>query len=297
MYTQASIDNVRQADIVSVIQHYCPDLKKKGASYFCKSPFKDEKTASFNVNNVKNNWVDYATGQHGDGIKFVKLFEQVEFPEAVKIIADICNITLQEEAVPEEVKLKQNHTRNLLKLADNVAYKYVKNFKALPANHWAKAHVLGLGYTEETLLKFQIGFATNTNEITKGCIEKAILQHAIAIGVSRTKTNNSYDFFQNRWMVPVTNVNGETIGFGGRRENGEQFEKWPKWINGAETEIYNKTKTLFGLYQAKQAIRKSGYAILTEGYTDVITMHQKDCEETVATCGTALTVMKTGIDL
>jgi len=289
MYTAQSIQKVREADTVTVVSHFCPDLKKKGASYFCKSPFSNEKTGSFNVNPVKNNWVDYSTSQYGDNIKFVMLKNNCDFLEAVKTIASICTIYLEEEKVSEEVQRQRANKSTLISLANNVAFKYVKNYNDLPEDHWAKKHIENLGYTTDTLINFQIGFAKKGSEITQGCIEKAKLHTAIAIGVSTTKENKSYDFFQDRIIFPISNETNDVIAFGGRRQNGEEFEKYAKYLNSKETEIYVKTNTLYGLNQAKKSIAKSGYAILTEGYTDVITMHQKACTQTIATCGTALT--------
>lgn len=288
MYTEQSIQRVREADIVTVVQHFCTDLKKKGSSFFCKSPFSNEKTGSFNVQ-PGGGWTCYSTSQKGDAIKFVMQHERCEFIEAVKTIASICSIYLDEEKVPEEVKRQRAHRISLIGLANNVAKKYVSNYVNLPTDHWAKQHIETLGYSKETLINFQIGFAASNNEITNTCIEKAMLQTAIAIGVSKSKSNKTNDFFWNRIMVPITNQNGDTISFGGRQPNGPDFDKNYKWINGSDTEIYKKTHTIFGLHQAYKSIRKSGYAILCEGYTDVITMHEKNSTQTVATCGTALT--------
>lgn len=289
MYTSQSIDRVRDADIVTIVSHFCQDLKRKGASYFCKSPFKTEKTGSFNVNPVKNNWVDYSTSQAGDGIKFVMLHENCEFPEAIKTIANICGIFLEEEKVSEDVKKQRANKLQLTSLAENVAKKYNEQYLALADNHWAKEHIAKLGYDQETIINFQLGFADNKNTITTACINKAKLTHAVDIGVSKTNNNKSYDFYRERIMFPICNKNGTVVSFGGRRQNGEQFEKYAKYLNGPETEIYKKEDTLYGFHLAKKSIAKSGFAILSEGYTDVITMHQKGCTQTVATCGTALT--------
>ena len=287
-YTQASIEKVKEADIVTTIGKYC-DLKKEGANFKSKSPFAEEKTPSFVVSPTKEMFKCFSTGIGGDGIKFVMQQERVEFIEAIKIIAGIHNIFLEEEKVTEEVKLQRKHTISLKKLADNVALKYAKNLHNLKENHWAKKHLHNLGYSQETIIDFQLGFAAKNNEITNGCIEKALLAKAIAIGVSSSKDNKSYDFFQERIIFPIQNKNKEVVAYGGRRQNGEAFEKYPKYLNSKTTEIFEKSNVLYGYPQAKQSISKSGFAIITEGYTDVITMHQKECTQTVATCGTALT--------
>ena len=290
MYTSQTIDRVRDADIITIVSHFCQDLKRKGASYFCKSPFKTEKTGSFNVNPVKNNWVDYSTNQAGDGIKFVMLHEKCEFPEAIKTIANICGIILEEEKVSEDVKKQRANKLQLTSLAENVAKKYNKQFLDLVDSHWAKKHIAKLGYDKDTVIQFQLGFADNNNTITTACINNAKLTSAVDIGVSKTNNNKSYDFYRERIMFPICNKNGTVVSFGGRSQYvTEAQKKYAKYLNGPETEIYKKEDTLYGFHLAKKSIAKSGFAILTEGYTDVITMHQKGCTQTVATCGTALT--------
>lgn len=288
MYTEQSIQRVREADIVTLIESYCSDLKRKGASYFCKSPFKDEKSASFNANPIKNNWVCYSTSQSGDGIKFVMLVDKCDFLEAVKKIASICKIYLDEEKVPEDVMRLRDHKKTLVSLANRVGHTYVKNYNALDKEHWAKKHVSKLGYTPDTLINFQIGYAKLDNQITKACIEHAKLSEAKEIAITNTNNNQTTDFFKNRIIFPIEDINGNVIAYGGRRQNGKEFEKYPKYLNSKESLIYTKTNVLYGFNHAKQSIGKSGFAILTEGYTDVITMHNKGCSETVATCGTAL---------
>ena len=290
MYTKQSIERIREADIVTVVGNYCKDLKKKGANYFCKSPFKDEKTASLSVSPSKEIFKDFGTGIGGNCITFVMEFEKCEFIEAVKIIAGICNIHLEEEIQSEEVKRIVKQTLSLTTLSNNIAKKYHQNFLALPADHWAKKHVTEtLGYNSDTILEFNLGFSKSNNEITKALIEKAKLSAGVEIGVSKAKDNKTYDFYRERIMFPIANKNGDTISFGGRRQNGEEFAKSAKYLNGPETEIYKKAENLYGWHLSKRSIAKSGFAILCEGYTDVITMHQKECTQTVATCGTALT--------
>lgn len=289
MYTKQSIDRVREADIVTVVGYFCKDLKKKGANYFCKSPFKDEKSASLSVSPVKDIFKCFSTGIAGDVINFVMEHEKCEFIEAVKTIAQICNIFLEEEKVSEETQRLRKQTTSLQSYANNVAKKYHSNLRALPANHWAKQHLQRLGYTEEIQLEFKLGYAPNDNAITQGFIEKGALAHAIQIGVVKSDNNKSYDFYKDRIIFPICNKNGETISFGGRRSNAPEVAKYAKYLNGPETDIYKKDHTLYGFNLAKKSIAKSGFAILCEGYTDVITMHLKECTQTIASCGTALT--------
>ncbi|WP_064968040.1 DNA primase [Tenacibaculum ovolyticum] len=289
MYTRQSIERVREADIVTVVDNFCKDGKKKGANWFYKSPFKDEKTASMSVSPSKEIFKCFGTGIGGSVITFVIEHEKCEFIEAVKIIAGICNIHLEEEKQTEEVKKLRKQQLSLTALSNNIAKKYHQNFRELPAKHWAKKHVANLGYDADTILEFNIGFSEGNNEVTKALIESAKLAAGVEIGVCKSENNKSYDFFKERIMFPICNKNGDTISFGGRRQNGEAFEKYAKYLNGPETEIYKKEENLYGFHLAKRSIAKSGFAILCEGYTDVITMHQKASTQTIATCGTALT--------
>jgi DNA primase catalytic core len=289
MYTRQSIDRVREADIVTVVDSFCKDGKKKGANYFYKSPFKEEKTASMSVSPSKEIFKCFGTGIGGNVISFVIEHEKCDFLEAIKIIAGICNIHLEEEKQTEEVKKARKQELSLTALTNNIAKKYHQNFRALPEDHWAKKHVSNLGYDADTVLEFNIGFAKLNNEITKTLIDNAKLTAGVEIGVCKAENNKSYDFYRERIMFPICNKNGDTISFGGRRQNGKEFEKYAKYLNGPETEIYKKEENLYGYHLAKRSIAKSGFAILCEGYTDVITMHQKECTQTIATCGTALT--------
>lgn len=290
MYTKQSIDRVREADIVTVVGYFCNDLKKQGANYFCKSPWNlSEKTGSLSVSPVKDIFKCFSTGISGDVISFVMEHEKCEFIEAVKTIAQICNIILDEEKVSEETVRLKKQTASLHAYAKNVAKKYHTNLRELPAEHWAKKHLEKLGYTEDIQLEFNLGYAPNNNKITNAFIEKGALAQAVQIGVVKSENNKSYDFYRDRIIFPICNKNGETISFGGRRSNAPEVAKYAKYLNGPETDIYKKEHTLYGFNLAKKSIAKSGFAILSEGYTDVITMHAKECTQTIATCGTALT--------
>ena len=223
MYTRQSIERVREADIVTVVDSFCKDGKKQGANWFYKSPFKDEKTASMSVSPSKEIFKCFGTGIGGSVITFVIEHEKCEFIEAVKIIAGICNIHLEEEKQTEEVKKLRKQQLSLTALSNNIAKKYHQNFRELPATHWAKKHVANLGYDADTILEFNIGFSEGNNEVTKTLIENAKLAAGVEIGVCKSENNKSYDFFKERIMFPICNKNGDTISFGGRRQNGEGF--------------------------------------------------------------------------
>ena len=288
MITSNSIDRVRETDIVQVIQYYLPDLKKVGANYQAKSPFAKEKTASFVVSPTKQIFKDFSSGLGGDVIKFVQEHDKVDFITAVKTIAQIANILLEEEQVSEDIKRKQVQKTSLTALSQNVAKQFQKNYQALPDNHWAKQMVAEREFTPESIIDFQIGYALNDNQVTTACSANGKLSQALDIGISSQSTSGSYDAFKDRLIFPIVNHKNEVVAFGGRRCNGAGFEKYAKYINSKESEIYDKSSILYGLNLAKQQIASSGFVILTEGYTDVISMHINGCENTVATCGTSL---------
>jgi len=287
-YTNSSIDRVREADIVKTIENYVP-LKKEGSNYKGSSPFANEKTPSFVVSPAKQIFKCFSSGIGGDGITFVTIKENVEFIEAIEIIAKIHNIFLEKEEESPEQKRKQETKDEMFHLLNEASRKYVQSFKKLEANHWAKELISGREFTDETCIDFQIGYAPLENALTKWAMEKGTLSIAKDLGLSDTQNNASFDKFKNRIIFPIHNDKGTVVGFGGRRSNSEEDAKFPKYLNSKESTIYIKSDVLYGLFQAKKAIGKSGTVILTEGYTDVISMFQNGCENTVASCGTALT--------
>lgn len=287
MISKSTIENVKEADIVKVIQHYY-ELKQSGSVYKCKSPFTEEKTPSFVVSPSKNIFKCFSTGIGGDAIEFVMKHDRVEFIDAIKTIANICGIIIEEEQLTEDVKRKKNIETSLQTLSKKVADIFRNQYHVLPEDHWAKAMLNQRGFTKETIIDFQIGFADNLNTITKEVKQQALLGPAVDLGVVKSKANSSYDFFRDRIMFPIYNHNGKVVAFGGRQQNGESFDKTFKYINSPESDIYKKDQILYGLHLAKRAITKSKNVVITEGYTDVIGLHQNGCEVAVATCGTAL---------
>lgn len=287
-YTKTSIDRVRESDIVKTINEFSP-LKKVGSNYKCCSPFSNEKTPSFTVSPVKQIFKCFSTGLGGDGITFVMKHKNVDFIEAVDVVAKIHNIYLEKEEVTPELQRSLDRKAEMYKLTDQVSRSFFNSFKTLEDNHWAKKLINDRGFNQESILNFQIGYNGNENKLTKWTIENGTLAVSKELGLSKTKTNSSYDFFRDRIMFPIHNEKGAVVGFGGRQDNNPKLDKSYKYLNSSDSLIYNKSNILYGLFQAKHIINKLGSVILTEGYTDVIAMHQNGCENTVASCGTALT--------
>ena len=287
-YTQSSVDRVREADIVKSIGEFT-ELKKVASNYKCCSPFSEEKTPSFTVSPVKQIFKCFSTGLGGDGIKFVMQHKSVDFVEAVEIIAKIHNIYLEKEEVTPELQRKLDQKSEMYSLTEKSARSFVNAYKQLDAGHWAKQLIADRQFNDESVLTFQLGFNDGANKLTKWTISNGTLAVSKELGLSKTKNNSSYDVFKNRIIFPIHNEKGTVVGFGGRHSNDPKLDKSFKYINSKESLIYDKSSVLYGLFQAKHSINKLGSVILTEGYTDVIAMHQNGCENTVASCGTALT--------
>lgn len=288
LYTKSSLDRVRAADTLQVISHFV-EMKKAGANYQGLSPFKSEKTPSFTYSPAKDIWKCFATGKGGnDAISFVMAHENVEFIQAVKTVAEICNIHLEIEHQSEEAEKAYSQRNKLKALNNNVAEEYARQFTSLPNTHWAKQHIQSLGYTQDEIIMFQIGYAPG-NLVSKAVVKSAKLDLAVTLGLVNTKSGTSYDFFFDRIIFPIHDSQNNVIGFGGRCSRDKQTET-AKYLNSKDSDVFNKSTTLYGLRQARKEIVKTETAILVEGYTDVITMHQHNKDNTIATCGTALTV-------
>lgn len=287
-YTQQSIDDVRNADIVKVIGHF-EELKKAGSLWECSSPFADDRTPSFKVKPSTNRWTCYSTNSSGDGIAFVMKKQNATFPEAIKTIASICGIHLQEEQVSEAVIKQRSEKEKMYGLMQASAIAYQKQLAAQEDNHWSKQLIADRQINQETIINFSIGFAPDQWKfLTNTIIDKGLLAVGKSTGLVTIKDTKSFDFFKNRLVFPIHNHNGKIVGFGGRCADTDDAVKGRKYINSKESDIYTKSKILYGLFQAKHAIVKSKTAVLVEGYTDVTGLHQNGCELAVATSGTAL---------
>jgi DNA primase len=285
MYTEKSIDEVRNADIVKIIGNFC-DLKRSGSKWTSESPF-NHSNDSFFVTPSLNMFKCFSTGHGGDGIKFIQIYKSVSFGEAIKIIADICGIVLEEEQLSEEAERKRNYKQELFDINGIACLKYEMQLKNTADDHWVKKMLIDRDINEKTVEKFRIGYApTEYKFITNPLIQNAKLEQAINVGISVSNQNNNYDFFRDKLLFPIRDIRGNVLGFGGRKSNEADG---PKYINTKETEIYNKSVVLYGLYENKEFISKAKTAFLVEGYTDVTGLSQNGCELGVATGGTALT--------
>lgn len=284
MYTEKSIDEVRNADIVTIIGHFCK-LKRAGSKWTCESPFNHSKD-SFFVTPSLNMFKCFSSGHGGDGIKFVQIYKGISFGEAIKVIADIVGIVVEEEQLSEEAERKRSYKQELFDIQAMACTKYDFSLQNAPADHWVKKMLIDRDINAETVEKFRIGYAPKEWKfITNPLIEKGKLEQAVTAGLSVTKEGNSYDFFRDKLLFPIRDVRGNVLGFGGRRSNEADG---PKYINTGDTEIYKKGYNLYGLYENKEFITKAKTAFIVEGYTDVTGLSQNNCQLAVATGGTSL---------
>ena len=290
MINPATIEEIKnRVDIVEVVGDFVT-LKRSGSSFKALSPFTNEKTPSFYVVPSKGIFKDFSSGKGGDAITFVMEVDGLSYVEALKYLAAKYGIEVKEEEQSDEALEAQNK-RESLYIVLNFANEYFQ--EVLHESDEGKAIGLSYfkerGFTDETIKKFQLGYSKEIwdgllNDATKKGYQKELLAEA---GLIIDKDGKTYDRFRSRVMFPIHNVSGKPIAFGGRKLS--STDKSAKYINSPETELYFKSKVLYGLYQSKNAIRKEDNCFLVEGYTDVISMHQAGIENVVASSGTALT--------
>lgn len=298
MYTKESIERVLESDLIDVLEKVLPDLKKAGSVYKALSPFGSEKTPSFVASKAKQIFKCNSTGIGGVGpVYFIQKYKKMEWIEAVKDVASIMNITLQKVELTEEEVDRNNLIDYYKKMLSWAKDKFLKHYEVLPAEHWAKVNLLERGYSQETIEQFSIGYAVpSSNDFSAIVLDQGKQTEAIALGLVKKDGEKSYDFFNDRIIFPIEDGMGRVIGFGGRmspeaiKKAAAAKKSFAKYLNSPETPLYSKERVLYGLFQARQSIIKNNLAYLTEGYTDVLGFHDKSVDNTVATCGTALTL-------
>lgn len=277
-------------DIVDVISDFV-SLKKSGQNYKALSPFNNEKTPSFFVVPSKGIFKDFSSGKGGDAFTFVMEHEKLSYAEAIRYLAKKYGIEIKEDRSQTESREQQSEREGLYILM-NFAKDYYKDI----LTHTEEGRSIGLsyfrerGFNDRTLEKFELGFALEGWEnfskeaAGKGYSRELLEKTGLVV---KKEDGSSYDRFRGRVIFPVHNLAGKVIAFGARMLGKEKNQ--PKYINSPETDIYHKSDVLYGLYQGKNAIRQHDACYLVEGYTDVISMHQADVENVVASSGTALT--------
>jgi DNA primase len=287
MITQETIGKILdEADIVDVIADFLP-LKKRGANFLGNCPFHDEKTDSFTVSKQKGIYKCFGCGAAGNAVKFVMEYSQMNYPEALKYLAEKYKIEVEETEQTSEEKEKRAETDSL-QIVNNFANDHFKEnlFKSEEGQTIGMAYFKERGLRENTIERFELGYSIDKmDHFTKIAVVKQYdLEYLKTLGLT---SKNGYDFYRGRVIFPIHSVNGKVIGFGARTL--KKDKKTAKYFNSPENPIYSKSKVLYGLYQAKRSIAKEDECFLVEGYTDVISMSQAGIENVVASSGTALT--------
>ncbi len=293
MIDKATIDRIyAAADIVDVISDYVT-LKRKGVNYQACCPFHNEKTPSFVVSPAKGVFKCFGCGKGGNAVSFVMEHENITYPEALKIVAKKYGIEVEEkEMTPEEQQ--RNDNRESMFALNSWAADYFTNY----LHHQAEGMSVGMtyfrqqrGFSDATIKKFALGFCPSRgDQMSKDALSAGYREEfltATGLSIKRESDGSLRDRFYDRVMFPVHNISGRIIAFGGRTLRTDK--KVAKYQNSPESEIYSKKNELYGLYFAKKAIQQQDFAIMVEGYTDVISMHQAGVENVVASSGTSLT--------
>ena len=290
MITRDTIEKVFETARVEEVIGDFVQLKRAGSNYKGLSPFSDERSPSFMVSPVKQIWKDFSSGKGGNSVTFLMEHEHFTYPEAIRYLAKKYNIEIEETEVSQEEKLEANEKESMY-LVSEFAKKYFH--ETLLQSEEGKA--IGLtyfkerGFTSETIEKFGLGYSPETwDAFTKEALSKGYqLDYLDKVGLTIVKDDKQFDRFKGRVMFPIQSLSGRNLGFGGRILTNDK--KAAKYLNSPESEIYHKSKVLYGIFHAKQAIAKQNNCYLVEGYTDVIQMHQAGIENVVASSGTALT--------
>jgi len=265
-------------------------LKRAGSNLKGLSPFVNEKSPSFMVSPVKQIWKDFSSGKGGNAVTFLMEHEHFTYPEAIKYLAVKYNIEI-EETVQSDEDVAQANEKESMYLVSEFAQKYfhhtlleTEEGKAIGLSYFKER-----GFTSDTIKKFGLGYSPETwDAFTKEALGKGYkLEYLDKTGLSIVKEDKQFDRFKGRVMFPIQSMSGRVLGFGGRILTNDK--KAAKYLNSPESDIYHKSKVLYGIFHAKQSIAKLNNCYLVEGYTDVIQMHQAGIENVVASSGTALT--------
>ncbi len=284
-FSEELIEEIRQRnDIVDVISGYVK-LQKKGSSYFGLCPFHNEKSPSFSVSRQKQMYYCFGCGAGGNVITFIMEYENYTFAEAVRLLAERAGVDIPEVEYSREAKQKADLKATLLEINKLAAKYFYAQLKTEQAKH-AHTYLTRRGLSEETITAFGLGYSNKYSDDlykylkTKGYSDELLVK----AGLISASEKGAYDKFWNRVMFPIMDANNRVIGFGGRvMGDGE-----PKYLNSPETEIFDKSRNLYGLNRARTS-RKS-YFLICEGYMDVIALHQAGFTNAVASLGTAFTL-------
>jgi len=290
LIAKTTIDTVFETARVEEVIGDFVQLKRAGSNFKGLSPFSDERSPSFMVSPVKQIWKDFSSGKGGNVVAFLMEHEHFTYPEAIRYLAKKYNIEIEETEQSQEEKAEANEKESMY-LVSEFAKRYFHDI--LLNNEEGQAigysYFKERGFTNETIKKFELGYSPDTwDALTKEALGKGYnLDYLEKTGLTIVKEDKQFDRFKGRVMFPIQSMSGRTLGFGGRILGNDK--KAAKYMNSPESDIYHKSKVLYGIFHAKQSIAKLDNCYLVEGYTDVIQFHQAGIENVVASSGTALT--------
>ena len=292
MIDQETIQRIMDAARIEEVIGDFVSLKKRGANHIGCCPFHNEKTPSFYVSPSKGIFKCFGCGEAGDVVKFLMKHEHYTYPEALRWLADKYHIEIKEEEQTEEEKQRQTERDGLFHVSE-FAQKYFADL--LYNDEMGRAVGLsyfhGRGLSDEVIKRFGLGFCLDewsnfTDHALKNGYSLQVLEKT-GLTIVKEDTGKQYDRFRGRVMFPIYSISGRVLGFSGRVLTTEK--QAAKYVNSPDSDIYNKSRILYGLFQARAAIAKADKCYLVEGNVDVISMHQSGVENTVASCGTSLT--------
>ena len=277
------------AQITDVVSEFV-SLKRRGVNLLGLCPFHNEKTPSFTVSPAKGIFKCFGCGKGGNSVNFIMEHEHLSYPEALRYLAKKYHIEIEEKEVTPEELAKQNERESMLVVTQYAARQFTENLF-----HGHEGMTVGLSYFRERgfgdaiLRKFEVGYCNERrDDFTKRAIAAGYnSEYLVMSGLSIDKEGWLFDRFAGRIMFPIHSLSGQVLGFGGRIIKADP--KAAKYVNTPETEIYHKSRIVYGIFQARQAIIKEDRCYLVEGYTDVLSMHESGVENVVASSGTALT--------
>ncbi len=299
LYPQYFIDDLKnRADLVRIIQPYAQDLKKKGANWMACCPFHQEKTPSFSVNPAKGFYKCFGCGKGGSAFNFIMEMEGLNFPEAIKRVAEISGVMLPEpvdDADYERTKQKREEKKKLsdqiIELNEVAVIYWEKELQGKSKNaKEARGYLDGRGISEDIQKAFRIGYSPDSWDglltvLREKNFSDELIKQSGLVSVNEEK-ERVFDRFRGRIMFPVLDLTGRPVAFGARALSPDDQ---PKYLNSPETAAYTKSEHLYGLFQAKDEIRKKKFAILVEGYLDLIALAQFGVKNVAASLGTAFT--------
>ena len=290
MISKATIDTVFETARVEEVIGDFVQLKRAGSNFKGLSPFSDERSPSFMVSPAKGIWKDFSSGKGGNSVAFLMEHEHFTYPEAIRYLARKYNIEIEETELTDAEKANTD-LRESMYLVSEFAKDYFHQtlLKSEEGKAIGLSYFKERGFTTETIEKFSLGYSPGAwDAFTKESLGKGYkLEFLESTGLTIPREDRPFDRFKGRVMFPIQSMSGRTLGFGGRILTNDK--KAAKYLNSPESDIYHKSKVLYGIFHAKQAIAKQNNCFLVEGYTDVIQFHQSGIENVVASSGTALT--------